>query len=424
MKLCIVTLLAIFYSTAAMAQTAVVTGGQHVHPVQLRMQSNVVLVPTLVQTKSGELVYLLKSPDFTVRDNGVQQKVHLDGDTSQQPIALVVAIQTGGAGAQQLPNLQHLDTMIEAMVQNIPHQVALMTFDSKPDVVQNFTPNLANVGKAIRAVRPGDSGAAILDCLAVSINMLRKEPPQFRRAVLLISGTVDRGSQTQLHEALRVVSETNTVIYSMAFSTSKTELKAALANTPPSPASLKRSDHGNSTPSTLGQTGFASSTAPPSPSSSDTDAAMYSMAFSSLSAAVRPTSADTPSSAASKGCSQLASQSANERLGEQENCANLLPLALFAARLGINGLSRNTPETVARLTGGEYKKFKDERSLESGLFTFANHLPNRYVLSFQPFLPTPGLHTIQVDLKDYPKLQVSARTSYWVATTPANKPQP
>lgn len=79
----------------------------------------------------------------------------------------------------------------------------------------------------------------------------------------------------------------------------------------------------------------------------------------------------------------------------------------------MNGLSRNTPETVARMTGGEYRTFNDEKSLESGLYLFANHLPNRYILSFQPRSPTPGLHTIEVTLKNYPKLLVAARTSYW-----------
>ncbi len=367
------------------------------------------MVPTLVKTKAGDRVFSLMSQDFTITDNGVEQKVSLDNDMGQQPLALVVVVQTGGAGVQRLPSLQHLQTMLEAMVGNVPHQVALVAFDSKPHLLQNFTPNLADVGKAMQATHPGDGGAAILDGLAVSINMVRKQPPEFRRAVLLISGTVDHGSQTKLDEALRVVSETNTVVYSMAFSTTKTEVKAALTNTPSSPSS----SHANTTvhePQV--QTNLADK---PSPQpASGTDPA-YSFAFSSLNAAVGAERTNTPSSPTSKGCSQHATQSAGGRLGNQDSCASFMPLILFATRLGMNGLSRNTPRTVARLTGGEYRKFDNERELESGLFAFANDLPNRYLLSFQPVSPTLGLHTIQVTLKNYPKLLVAARASYWAA---------
>src|SRR5487761_1535088 len=412
MRLYLAAFLATLSSACLSAQSAGQRGALNLPPVQLRTQSNLVLVPTLVKTKAGDLVFSLTSPDFTIRDNGIEQHATLDDGTSQQPVALVVAIQTGGAGVQQLPNLRHLETMIEAMVDNVPHEVAVVTFDSKPHLLQNFTPNLAGIGKAIQGARPGDGGTAILDGLALSINLVRKQPPEFRRAVLLISGTVDHGSRTKLDEALRIVSETNTVIYSMAFSTSKTEVKAALANTPASPSSNRTYIGTNGTASAADGHADLGDT-PSSPASSDINTAMYSLAFSSLKAASEANSANTPSPPSSKGCSQHATQSAAGRLGEHESCASFMPLVLFAARLGINGLSRNTPETVARLTGGEYRKFNNEQSLESGLFAFANHLPNRYILSFEPLSPTPGLHTIEVTLKNYPKLQISARTSYW-----------
>lgn len=400
--------LTILPGACALAQSAKAPAAPNLQ-IALRSQSNVVMVPTLVKTKAGDRVFSLAPQDFTITDNGTEQKVTLDGDQGQQPLALVVVVQTGGAGVQRLPGLQHLQTMLEAMVGNVPHQVALVVFDSKPHLLQNFTPNLADVGKAMQAIHPGDGGAAILDGLAVSINMVRKQPPEFRRAVLLISGTVDHGSQTKLDEALRVVSETNTVIYSMAFSTTKTEVKAALANTPSSPSSRHAPQE---------QTNLAAK--PSSPPPSGTNPA-YSFAFSSLNAAVEAERANTPSSPASKGCSQHATQSAGGRLGNQDNCASFMPLIVFATRLSMNGLSRNTPRTVARLTGGEYKKFDNERELESGLFAFANDLPNRYLLSFQPVSPTPGLHTIQVTLKNYPKLQIAARTSYWAAGEKATR---
>jgi hypothetical protein len=74
-----------------------------------------------------------------------------------------------------------------------------------------------------------------------------------------------------------------------------------------------------------------------------------------------------------------------------------LGLASSAAGAGQDGghprrrqLAAQRPETVAELTGGEYFKFENSRSLVRNLLTISNHVPNRYVLSFQPQSPHPA----------------------------------
>jgi hypothetical protein len=95
-----------------------------------------------------------------------------------------------------------------------------------------------------------------------------------------------------------------------------------------------------------------------------------------------------------------------------------LALAKVGAIAATGDLQRNIPETVAHLTGGEYFKFSDAKSLEADLETISNHIPNRYVLSFQPQSPHPGFHLITLELPNYTNLKVSARNGYW-ADTPA-----
>jgi hypothetical protein len=94
----------------------------------------------------------------------------------------------------------------------------------------------------------------------------------------------------------------------------------------------------------------------------------------------------------------------------------------MAAIAATDGLKRNVPETVAHLTGGEYFKLTDAKALERSLLTISNHIPNRYVLSFQPQSPHPGLHVIGLSLPNYSKLAVTARTSYWVDPDVASNP--
>jgi Prolyl oligopeptidase family len=68
---------------------------------RIRSESSVVLVPTLVRTKAGEITYSLQAKDFVIEDNGVEQDVTLDESPEQEPVSLVVAIQVGHKASSQ-----------------------------------------------------------------------------------------------------------------------------------------------------------------------------------------------------------------------------------------------------------------------------------------------------------------------------------
>ena len=82
-------------------------------PPQIKVESNLVIVPALVKTEQGDLVYSLTADDFLVRDNGAEQKIRLENDLDLRPLVLVVAIQTAGNGARQQRYEDGLATMIE-----------------------------------------------------------------------------------------------------------------------------------------------------------------------------------------------------------------------------------------------------------------------------------------------------------------------
>ena len=107
----------------------------------------------------------------------------------------------------------------------------------------------------------------------------------------------------------------------------------------------------------------------------------------------------------------------HHRLAQFYDClvqlAPPLGLAKMAAIATADALQRNVPETVAHLTGGEYFKLSDAKSLERDLSMIANHLPNRNVLSFHLQSPQPGLHVISVRVPGYSDSEVTARRSYW-----------
>ena len=183
-----------------------------------RARTNLVLVPTLVETKAGEPVFTLTAKDFAVTDNGVEQKIRLDTETYAQPISIVVLLQVGRSAVREFDKYQGLPTMVEALAGDTEHRVAVVEFDSRPRMLQDFTSNPDAIQQAIYSIRPGDGGAAILDSVWYAVDMLKDEPPQNQRVIVLLSETRDSGSVTPMKEVIRQVGQSDVIVYSLAFS--------------------------------------------------------------------------------------------------------------------------------------------------------------------------------------------------------------
>jgi VWFA-related protein len=98
---------------------------------------------------------------------------------------------------------------------------------------------------------------------------------------------------------------------------------------------------------------------------------------------------------------------------EDEMKPGVDPIALLAQARAAT--KRNTPNAIASQTGGEYELFELRQRFETRMIDFTNHLHSRYVLSFEPKNPQPGLHQIRVRLKQPGTATVLARNRYWVA---------
>jgi VWFA-related protein len=328
-------------------------------------------VPVLVRQHDGEAVFSLTAENFSVTDDGVPQKVRLQEDPDLQPLALVIVAQTGGVGTDHIRDYSGLDGVLDALIGAVRHRVAVVNFDSQPHIVQPFTSDMGVVSNALSDLEDGDRGAAVLDALAYSIDMLREAPPNFRRAVLFISQSLDAGSQTTLDEAVRAIDETNTTIYSLAFSVTKTEVRHEAAKVP-RPGGTP---YGNTPYGAGGCMGYGN----------DPDA---------------------------HGNRRV------QALDCLEDLAPPLRLARMAYYEARDGLKRNVPEAVARQTGGEYFDFKDGKSLVKRLEVISNDMPAYYVLSFSPETPHPGLHALGVTVPSNPTVVLNNRKAYWAGPPP------
>ncbi len=198
-------------------------GGQAASPeTTIRVQTSEVLVPTLVEMPSGEIVYGLGPNDFQLLDNGVPQQLHVDDDLDNEPVSVVVAVEKGRMAALEFEKINRLAPLIDLFLGDGMSEAALVSFDSKPRLEVSFTKDADRLGHELRRMEPGDGGAAILDTVGYAVKLLEDRPKDYRRVLLLISETRDHGSQDD--DARHVVEEigsSNTLVLSVAFSPSK-----------------------------------------------------------------------------------------------------------------------------------------------------------------------------------------------------------
>jgi VWFA-related protein len=328
----------------------------------LTVRSTLVEVPALVKAAGGQIVFELTADDFVLTDDGIPQHLTLDPDTDSQPLALAICVETGGAGARHLMDYQHLDAILDALLGNVEHRVAVIGFDSTPQLVVPFTSDTAVASQQLASLHEGNPGAAILDAVAFAVTQLRAQPPRYRRAILLLSETIDQGSKTTMNEALRLISDTNTTMYSFGFSSTRSAVphEASKFNRPGEPGP----EHGCF--------------------SRDGADAEYEGHYS---------------------------KQVLDCLSDLAPPIRLATMAFVTAR---NALRTNTAQSIAQLTGGEFFHFHDAKDLNAGLIAASNDVPNYYVLSFHPTSLTPGLHALQLKLKDRPQLVLKSRSEYWI----------
>jgi VWFA-related protein len=305
----------------------------------LTVTSNLVVVPTLVLDAAGEMLSALKPTDFRLFDNGVQQTVAIE-DVERQPLAIVVVMQTGGAGSHEFPYYAKLPTMVDYLTGSSVHRVALVTFDSQPEEEWDFSSDVANLSDGLTHPPAGDNGAAIFDAVNHGIDMLQTQPANTRRIILLFSQPQDDGSRVKAEDVVRRLGENNVTIYCVTFSPQKKWLKDQFAGP----------RH---------------------------EAAPYQMA---------------------------------PNYPPLLHTFDLLTPLMMAA----NAMRKDAAGEIATLSGGEAVRFSDRNGLERELTEVANHIPGRYMLTFQPTSNQVGFHTLAVQVPARPGVSVAARTGYWL----------
>ena len=293
----------------------------------LSVTTTEVLVPTLVERRNGEILYGLRPQDFIVEDNGVPQKIRVQEEMDTAPVALVVAVELGGASVLEFDKLARLGPLLDLFLADPRSRVALVGFDSTQHLIQDFTHAGDEVNQDLKELEPGDGGAATLDTISYCVNLLESQPKSFRRVLLLISEERDHGSKhTKITGLIKQIGESDVLVLSVSFS-------------------------------------------------------------------------------------PLAAEFAHDVKDSGEDRTLNMVSALAAL---VQAFRKNVTKEIAAMSGGEYATFTGDKKFEARVVNAAKHMRNRYLITFSPSNPTPGLHTLRVRLAQDYGARIVARADYWI----------
>lgn len=327
----------------------------------IRSEVSIITAPAVVLDKEGQYVNGLKPSNFLVFDNDKPQDVRVDETFA--PLSIVVAIQANSKAEAVLPKIKKIGTLLQNMLAGANGQVAILSYDHRVNVLQDFTGDAGKLQEALKKLKPGSSSNATTDAVMAASRMLRTRPKDNRRVLLLIAESKENGTEGKPREALSTLEIDNIQVYALNMSRLFTEFtsKPAYPRPDPIPPGARHVPAGG---------------------------------------AITPTAVAQMTGAPGYG-------------------ADFVPLLTEIFR-GVKAIFVDNPvELYTKYTGGKEYPFISQRELEQAVADIGRELHNQYLITYSPNNKLEGgYHRIEVRIASRGDLDVRSRPGYWLAAVP------
>ena len=329
-------------------------------PYQFIGRVDLVSAPVTVTTRDGHYVANLAQDQFRVYDNDVEQKI-TGFDVSFLPISMVVCIETSGRIEGLLPNIRKTGILYTDLVLGEQGEAAVIAFDSRVQLLQDFTKDSDKLIKAIKAIKPGSDATRMSDAVFEGIRLLRHRPDNHRKVIVVVSENRNNGSEVRLGETLRNAELSNIMVYTIRLSTAKARIFRPAQDPPRSPF----------------PPGVAVTPMPPGVVS-------------------------TP----------------NTQAQANVQVVDAVPYIVEAIR-GIKNLVFNDPmQLLTDGTGGKQLAPLTNNGMEESVGNIGEELRSQYLVTYRPNnLEKGGFHTIRVEVA-MDGIRVRTRPGYWLGPVP------
>jgi len=200
----------------------------------------VVTLPVTVRDKHNQIIRDLTAPDFDLLEDGHPQTVRYFSQETNLPLALGLLVDTSLSQRNVLDEERNASkTFLDQMLTNPKDGAFLIHFDREVELLQDLTAAREKLQKGLESLqtpardpergggssgspdsrggRVGHGGGTLLyDAVFLASNELMKKQPG-RKALIILSDGVDRGSKESLESAVESAQRADTVVYSILF---------------------------------------------------------------------------------------------------------------------------------------------------------------------------------------------------------------
>ncbi len=203
----------------------------------------VVTLPVTVRDKHGKIVADLTKDDFTLQEDGRPQTIKYFSREANLPLTLGLLVDTSRSQTNVLEAERNASrSFLDQMLVQPKDKAFLIHFDREVELLQDLTSSHEKLQAALELLKTpsdrersndpndsGDSGSGsgshhgggtqLYDAVFLASNELMKKQPG-RKAFVILSDGVDRGSKTYLESAIESAQRADTVVYSIYFADS------------------------------------------------------------------------------------------------------------------------------------------------------------------------------------------------------------
>jgi VWFA-related protein len=224
-------------------------------PSTLKVTVKVVNVPTTVRDKHGKIISNLGKDDFALEEDGRPQTVRYFAHDTDLPLTLGLLVDTSMSQRRVLEQERHASySFLDQMLHQSKDVAFVIHFDHEVELLQDLTSDRQKLESALQSLQIGQpdygnnnggnqggngggtngggypggrgqgqhhgsgggGGTELYDAAYLASDELMKKQ-QGRKALIILSDGVDRGSKTGLQTAIETAQKADTVVYSILF---------------------------------------------------------------------------------------------------------------------------------------------------------------------------------------------------------------
>jgi Ca-activated chloride channel family protein len=186
-------------------------------PQLFRSGVDIVSLNVTVTDTQNRYITDLEQPDFSVFEDGAKQEL-LYFSKSNLPIALSLLIDTSASMEERLLVAQNAAVGFAQRIRD-QDMAQVIDFDSRVEILQEFTADKAALERAIRSTSSGGS-TSLYNAIYIALRELKrvrtKRPEDLRRdAIILLSDGEDTTSLVSFEEVMELAKRSETSIYTI-----------------------------------------------------------------------------------------------------------------------------------------------------------------------------------------------------------------